>query len=203
MRFTLPLLCASLLAASAAAWSADPLHAITEDGRKVLLAPNGTWTFDPSLASNTPAEATGSPYIPAVKRFSVTYDANNWTQGPPKEGDSPAKRLFMHKTLPLYAMVISDQIPANNTVVREVILHNVQAAGATPTIILEKKPVINGKEAGMIRLVANVKGLDLVFTTNYYGDENGNIQVTCYTGQSLFYKYEAECQKFIDGLSIK
>ncbi|GGP18234.1 hypothetical protein [Silvimonas iriomotensis] len=203
MRLILSFLCTSLLAASAAAWSADPLHAITEDGRKVLLAPNGTWKFDSSTTSSTPAESTGSPYIPAVKKFSVAYDVNNWTQSPPKDGESPAKRLFMHKTLPLYAMVISDQIAANNTVVREVILHNVQSAGATPTIILEKKPIIDGKQAGMIRLVANVKGLDLVFTTNYYGDESGNIQVTCYTGQSLFYKYEAECQKFIDGLSIK
>ncbi len=192
---------ASVLAVATAAWGADPLHAITEDGRKVLLAPNGTWTFD--SRSSTPAAPDGSPYIPMVKKFSVSYDVNNWNQSPPKDGESATKRMFMHKTLPLYAVVISDQIPANNASMREVILHNVQSAGATPTVILERKPVISGKEVGMIRLVANLKGLDFVFTTNYYGDDNGNIQVTCYTGQALFYKYEAECQKFIDGLSIK
>ncbi|MBB5189673.1 hypothetical protein HNQ50_000383 [Silvimonas terrae] len=203
MRFALPLLCASLLGFSAVVAAADTLHGITEDGRKVLLAPNGTWTFDNSTASAASVAPGGSPYIPMVKKFSVNYDVNSWNQSPPKDGESATKRMFMHKTLPLYAVVISDQIPANNASMREVILHNVQSAGATPTIILEKKPVINGKEAGMIRFVASLKGLDFVFNTNYYGDDSGNIQVTCYTGQSLFYKYEAECQKFIDGLTIK
>jgi hypothetical protein len=185
------------------AMAADDIRAITEDGRRVLLSPDGKWQFDGSPpAARKPAEAV-SPYQTAVKRFSVAFNVADWNPAPRKETDESNKRMFHHKRLPVFAMVIADEMPATTPAMKQVIFANARSAGATTTVLVDQTQEVSGKEVGVLRLAATMQGLDFVFSSLYYADDSGNIQVTCYTAQALFHKYQAECQKFIGGLSIK
>ena len=142
-------------------------------------------------------------YQPTVKKFSVVYNSDTWNLMPHKDGEAPNKRTFTHKTLPIYSMVISDEIPASTTAMKSVVLHNARSIGAEPTILLDQQTDIGGNPVGSIRFAIAPKGLEFVFSVYYFGGPEGNVQVTCYTAQSLYFKYEAECKKFMDGLAIK
>jgi hypothetical protein len=100
-------------------------------------------------------------------------------------------------------MVIADEIPATTATMRGMIVSNMRSASANTTVLLDGSQEVAGKEVGNMRLAATLNGLDFVFSSNYYADGDGNVQATCWTAQSLFFKYQAECQKFISGLIIK
>lgn len=213
IRLACATLCAGVLGLSAAAHAAPgdppaslttPLRGVTEDGRRVLLMPDGRWHFDRQAANAPQAsrqDAASSPYRTTVKRFSVKYDTRTWLPLPVKEGEE-GKRSFKHRTQPVQAMVIADELPANNTALRNIIQQNMRNAGAAVTVLIDEERDWGKDKIGHIRLLASMQGMDYVFTTNYFSNNDGNVQVTCFTAQALFAKVQAECQQFIDGLTI-
>jgi hypothetical protein len=203
MRRNLCVLLISLCTVASPAISADEIRAVTEDGRKVILTHDGKWRFDRKALTPVAALDSLSPYQTSVRRFSVSFDSTKWVLVPKRDGDEHNKRSFRHKSLPLQGIVIADEIPATTEAIKSVILSNAKAAGATTTVLVDQEKEIGGKGAGFLRFAATLNGLDFVFSTHYYGDGDGNIQVLCYTAQSIFFKYESECQQFIAGLSIR
>lgn len=179
-----------------------PLRAVAEDGRRVLLLPNGSWRVDTQPSATGRADTLASPYRTAVKRFTVKYDTAQWFQQPLKEGEEN-KRSFKHRSLPLQAMVIADEFPASTAALHNLVLHNARSIGATVTVLLDEEREVSSQKVGYLRFLASTQGMDFIFATNYFGSAEGNIQVTCFTAQSLFAKVQAECQQFINGLTIQ
>jgi hypothetical protein len=183
--------------------AAQELRAITEDGRKVLLEPDGKWRFDgrasPTASLNSD---TTSPYQTSVKRFAVSFNTADWVLLPKREADGN-KRTFRHRSLPLYGMVIADELPAATPAIKSLMLTNARAVGASTTILVDQTRTLGDTEVGALRFAASMDGLDFVFSSHYFANGDGNIQVLCYTAQALFFKYQGDCQKFIDGLQIK
>lgn len=195
----------SCAAAPAGKDTPPTLRAVAEDGRRVLLSSDGSWRFDPQQvgsASSTRADLPGSPYRTSVKRFTVAYDTSQWVQLPPKEGEEN-KRNFKHRNLPMQALVIADEFPANNASLHNVILHNARSVGATVTVLIDEERTLQAKQIGHLRFLASAQGMDFIFATHYFGDNDGNVQVSCFTAQSLFAKVQAECQRFLDGLTVQ
>lgn len=190
-------------AVTGTATATQELRATTEDGRKVLLSPDGKWRFNSNQLASTSQSDSSSPYQPSVKKFSFSFNTSEWTLVPRREVDENNKRTFQHRSLPIIGMVISDEMPANNNAMKEIIIENAKQAGAGTLVLLDEAQRISGKDVGTIRFSANMKGMEFLFSTNYYADQDGNIQVTCFTSQSLFSKYQSDCEKFLSGLTIK
>jgi hypothetical protein len=203
MHLLIKALLISLIASTLPAIAAQDLRAITEDGRKVVLSPDGKWKFDNKATSASPSIDSASIYQPVVKRFSLNFNPEEWNLTPKRDGEEPNKRSFQHKSLPIYALVVSDELPITTPAMKNIILSNAKSAGAATTVLIDKTQDLGGKEVGYLRFAATMKGLEVVFSSYYYADSDGNIQVMCYTGQSLFFKYEGDCQKFMNGLTIK
>ena len=138
-----------------------------------------------------------------VKAFSLTFDTAKWGIAPPEAGDGATKRTFRHRALPLYAMVVSDEIPATTDIVPNAMITNATSAGAEPKVLSDEVRPLHGKDVGVLRMLVSRGGLEFVFVTRYYGDQRGNIQVMRWTGQAIFFKYQTECQAFVDGLTIE
>lgn len=201
----LRLLVSALIATTALSSAAQELRAIAEDGRKVILSSDGRWRFDTS-APRAPGTAAGdgaSPYQTKVRKFSVAYDMGAWAPVAQREGEEVTRRSFRHKTLPLHAVVLADEFPVSTTGVRSIILSNMRNAGATPFVLREQESLIDGKTVGNIRVAAAMSGVDFVYSGTYYGDNDGNVQVMCFTAQQLFHKHAAECEAFTAGLRIQ
>ena len=192
----------ALSVAGGTALAAD-LRAVTEDGRKVILSADGKWHFAPAGAGVHSAAVTGSPYQTAVPKFSLAFNTDEWFMLPKDDSEDTNKRVFKHKTLPLYGMVIADEMAASTPSVKEVILSNARRVAADAMVLLDDSAQVSGKDVGKIRVAANIKGVDFLFSSYYYADQDGNIQVTCYTSQALFAKYQAACEKFQASLRIQ
>lgn len=184
---------------------AQEVRAITESGRRVILMPDGRWKYDARVPAPILAQAEQSPYQPVVRKFSVAFDTSKWVSVPKKNPDDEFnKKMFRHKTLPIFGVVISDELPATTENIRNLILMNAKApSGVDPVIVLDESRTVGGKTVGAMRFILNIGGVDFMFSNNYYGDNDGNIQIVCYTGQAVFHKYETDCQQFIGGLTIR
>jgi hypothetical protein len=188
---------------------AAPLRAVAEDGRRVLLLPNGTWRpADPQGSGPLVSGATSardpqatSPFRTVVRRFTVKYDIAQWVLQPAKEGD-PTRRHFRHRSLPLTAVIAADEYPVPTRSLRQVVEQNARASGVVVTPLIDEEREHSGHKVGYLRLLASVQGMDLIYVNQYYGDSDGNVQVICFTAQTLYAKGHAECHRFIDGLSI-
>jgi hypothetical protein len=185
------------------AMSAQNLRAIAEDGRKVILSPNGKWKFDNTPQTALSTSDSASSYQTTVSRFSLNFDTSKWTLMPKQEEDPYTKRVFHHKSLPIVGIVAADQIPASKEALRNIILSNANSTATAMTILEERDLQAGDKTVGSIKFAATAKALDLVFLSIYHGDEDGNIQVSCISGQSVFHKYERDCQLFVSGIIIK
>lgn len=191
----------AVMMAVAGGVAAKDVRAVTEDGRKVLLSADGKWRFD-SNAPGAVAPATESPYRPSAKQFSLAFNPSEWTLLGKRDEDGPHKRGFVHKSLPVHAWVIADEMPAALPTMKTLILSNAKSAGAETTVLLDELVRVSDKEVGSLRMAAALKGMDFVFWTYYFANQDGNIQVTCFTAQALFYKYEAECRKLLASFRI-
>ena len=185
--------------------SAQDIRAVTEDGRRVLLGADGKWRFD---AKARPGSATategGSPYQTSVKKITLNFNTAEWMLTAKRDGEASNKRLFQHRNLPIYAMVIADELPASNESLKAAIFSNASSGGFTTTTLIDQSKQLSGHQIGEVRFAAaNKSGMEFVFSSYYYADEDGNVQLMCYTAQSLFHKYQAECEKLLNGLSIK
>lgn len=186
-----------LLGAVAMSATAQTTRAFTEDGRSVLLSPNGTWKF-----SEYKSSFTEGLYQSPVKNFQVNYSSSDWVMQDKNKSTETNKQVFHHKTKPIYAMIISDEIPATNATLKKAINSNAEKAGKVITVLRDEPKIFGAQTGGAFRLVAEVDGAAFTFDYNYYADLSGNIQVICYTGQSLFTRYLNDCQQFINGLKI-
>lgn len=196
----------AMISFSASSALSDELRAVIEDGRKVILSSDFKWKFDTSKPTITPQTIQQGmmTFQPQAKKFSVTYDSSKWSPESAKESElNPGKKVFKHKLSPVYAVIISDELPLSNDSLRNIILSNAKSTGSEPKILMENNIQVNGNAISSIRFTVSTQGIDFLFWTKYFANEDGNIQLACYTGQSLFFKYEADCQQFHDGLKIK
>ena len=111
--------------------------------------------------------------------------------------------MFRHKALPVYALLVADEIPVRTEAMKNVILDNAASGGFQTQLLVDEIKETNGRNLGYIRMAASAKGVDFMFDGRYFGDTDGNVQLMCYTGQQLFHKYQAECAQFLAGLTIR
>src|SRR6185437_1047877 len=151
MKKSTTILLMALAAMSTTAFGAEDMRAVTEDGRKVLLSPDGKWHFDlkPRLATTSSSTTeSASPYQTIVKRFSLAFNTDDWTLVPKRDGDAVNKRTFQHKRFPIYGMVISDEMPATNEAMKNAILYNASAAGASTTTLIDQTKKLGDRQIG-------------------------------------------------------
>lgn len=201
MRLKVLAILLSSLALSATAAAAEKIRAVTEDGRKVVLTPDGKWYFD-SAASVALKGPVGESFQPVVKKFRFDDPGADWTLLPKRELDGVHKRTFQHKRFPMYALVISEELPLTTVGMKDLIVFNMQNAGSTVNILVDDLVKVSGRDVGLLKFTASNKGLEFMFSTLYYGDEDGGIQVACYTGQAVFHKYQDACREFQQRFSI-
>lgn len=206
MKFWLSCLLGTMALMPVAHAQGKDLRAITEDGRKVLLGSDGRWRFDASAAAlSTPsAPASESPYKTILDSVSVVFDTKKWSLAPTTASDPRGRRTFRHSTLPLYAAIIAEEFPATTQGMRTVILSNARTfSGTEPTVLFEEIKPVQQRPVGNLKFYITKDGLEFVFTTRFHANEQGNVQLSCWTAQSLFHKYEDECQKLLDGLTFQ
>ena len=188
---------------------ATPAPATADDGRKVLLYPDGTWrlavTAPPASAAegtfSKPADAT--TFLQAKKGpFGVWLNLDKWSQDAPGNPPDPNKISLTNKRGDAYASIISERIAVPMDSLKNIALENARAVAPDIRVVEDEKRIVNGKEVRRMKMEGTVQGIAFTFLGYYYGGQEGTLQVVAYTGGNLFSEYKADFDDLLNGTKI-
>jgi hypothetical protein len=191
-------LCASLVDAQT--------RATTEDGKSIIVYPNGTWrhaagTPQPKDLVYAKPDTARQAYDARRGGFQVWYDSDKWKPGKPAKQD--IETLFNHVSGELWAMVISERIPVPLATLRDAAVANAQDADPNVKVALEERRRVNGLDVIVLQLEGVVQGIPFTYHGYFYSTTSGTIQVIAFTPQSMFSEYRDEITRFLNGLTLR
>ncbi len=182
------------------------VEAITEDGKKVILYPNGTWKFKDEIykkiksnLANVPKDA--DQVLKSQKGFfEIWYNSSKWKPIPPY--NTSAEFQFVHSSGDAYAMVIPERISIPLNTLKKAALFNAQRKATKAKIVYEKKKIVNGAEVLCLKIDGVIKGIPFSYYGYYWSGKSGTLQFITYTGRNLFNEFKKDFTDLLNGLVI-
>ncbi|HMK65024.1 MAG TPA: hypothetical protein VK564_04465 [Thermodesulfobacteriota bacterium] len=183
------------------------ISATTEDGRKVILKKDGTYSFvespkpllSPGFLTFQKPDKSKTVFKPKGDRFLIWYDASLWHE---KKTDSE-KPEFSHKDGDVGAIIIAERVQLTLEAFRDIALKNARAAAPDARIIQEETRVVNGKSILCLKIQGTTQGIEFIFYGYYYAGKAGVIQHLTYAPINLYSEYEKDMTDFLNGLVIQ
>ncbi|MEM7103704.1 MAG: hypothetical protein AAF502_11270 [Bacteroidota bacterium] len=201
------------------------IQAVTEYGDTIYVFDDGTWNFTGEKA--TLADDYDLSYLdevltfdtstvqynhnPTGKRtlkskygfFDIFYDEDIWERVPPAQLNDEAEFAFVAKESDIWCVVIAEEIEVGLENVVKIAMNNMReyTGGEIDLRQLEVREV-NGFEVVKGVFALNFSGLDFIFDSYYYSDENGTVQFTTWTGANVHEKYEPAIEELLNGLVL-
>lgn len=183
-----------------------PVRATTDDNRKVLLYPDGTWKYEGSdgraLSSasararyRAPAATTKVSLLRGQATFS--YNPAKWR---PTQSKDPDKTTFQHVNGDGYAMIIAERLEIPLQKLKEIAVANARQAAPNIKVILEEPVKVNGLDVVAMQMQGTIQGIDFIYYGYYRSSPQGSIQVLTYTGRNLFSEFKPDFEEFLNGL---
>lgn len=195
---------ALLLAAAPAAFAQAPTRATTEDGRKVLLYPDGTWKAQPAAPAQGAAGKAFARAAAATERIDLLrggmalfVDPAKWRQAP---SEDPAKISFRHATGEAYGMVVAERLAIPLARLKEIAISNAREAAPDVRVSFEESRRVNELEVLAMQMEGTIQGIPFTYYGYYYSGPQGSVQLLTYTGSNLFGEYKPEFEDFLNGL---
>ena len=198
----------TLFASVIGVFAQQPTTATTDDGRKILLYPDGTWRLlktpvsEPSTARayQRPTEAKLFVKVPKGP-FGVWINQQKWKQDAPVEEDA-IKITFHHKKGDAYAMLIAERLSIPTESLKKMVLAEAKEGAPDARVISEEKRTLNGKKILCLKMGATIENIPFVYYGYYYSGSDGTLQVVTYTGTNLFDEFKSDCEEFLNGTQI-
>jgi hypothetical protein len=199
----------SLVAIIGCSAGAQTIRAITQDGKSVILRPDGTWQYAGENTTPTGAPPSASTYnrlASATKEitgkrvgYAIWIDDAKWGVD-----DTPSNKAadysFNHTRGDAYAMVLSERIPIPLNNLRNIAINNARAIAKDIRVTQEEKRTVNGLEVLLLKMEGTAQGIPFVFYGYYYSGRQGTVQLVTYTAQTLFPEYKADFEELLNGL---
>lgn len=184
------------------------IKATTEDGQIVLLKDDGTWQYDSTTVSavDTVIKKMSKPAVDSkcLKSEKVSYDfcynPLAWSISATKLNEV-AEFSLIHKKGDAYAMIITERIGFELEAFKDALIERMKNFAKETTILTEEKIMVNGIPAFHVRTQAKVGGMVLIYDSYYISDDNGAIQLTTFTGKSIFKQYEKDFTQLLNGVT--
>ena len=188
-------------------------RAVTDEGKVVILSPDGTWVYEKptddtkaSIPTNpTPfgKEARSSFALKSTKNASVFWiDPKDWTFKPGEAG-SPAEYTLRRKGGDLYAMAITEAVQIDLPNLVGVALENAKAAAPDARVVKQEYRTVNGLKVLYMEIAGTISGMKFKYLGHYYSNASGTTQYIVYTGENLVPKYASEISALLNGFSVR
>jgi hypothetical protein len=191
-----------LIPLSGSAQQGKEVRATTEDGRQVLLRPDGTWVAAPKpSAAPQPAvrpASAGRRYAAPSGDFALWLDPERWIEMRRDAG----RITFQHRNGQAYAMLISDAATLTTDALRGVVLSTARNTDRDVRILAEERRMVGGHEVLCLQLLGKVQSVPFRYYGYYYGGPSGNVQLVTYTLETAFAANQADFTDLLNGLSI-
>ena len=196
---------AACVLGSAILLAQDGMRATTQDGRKVILKPDGTWSYeggDSALTRAVPQRApAGATATETFSRgnFRLRYNDRKWVMQ--KEPDGTKWRLVL-KGEDAQAIVIPEGFSATTNAMKQIALDNLHKAASESKIVKEEIRKVNGRDVLYMQIDASLKEIFFSYYYYIYGDKQGVIQVIAFTTPAKQAVYEADIFDLLNGLEV-
>ena len=196
-----------LMLVAGGAQAAGEMEATTTDGQKVILHPDGTWSYQTETLTPTgPSDYNKQPQATAVLKskksfYELWYDPDAWSTG--WGLDNPEAEFgLMHKAGDAYAMIIAERISMPLETLKNVALQNAYAVAPDAKIVNEDNRTVNGVPVLHMQIEGTIDGIPFTYYSYYWTGEAGSLQAITFTGQSLFQEYKSDFIDLLNGLVI-
>jgi hypothetical protein len=186
--------------------SAQGLKALTQDGRTVVLQPNGTWRFvDEPKAANPAIQARppGASMLLAGRQvpYGLWIDQSRWRLLEPRQNPA-AEYEFTHAGGTAGALVIAEptRIPPESW--KHIVIGNARREAPDARITKEERKTVNGAQVVVLQSEGTGALGPFVHYGYYYSGPRGAVQVITYTFAGLFEPYRADLTAFLDGFVV-
>ncbi len=204
-QFLATIVCVAACALGSVAVAQDSLQATTQDGRKVILKSDGTWTYEAEAPTSPGASAYQAPATATATEtfsrgnFRIRYNDNKWVVEKSPDG---SKWHFALRDGEAYALVIPESFSASTNAMKKIALANLRKATSEFKIVKEEIRKVNGRDVLFMQVDATVKEIFFVYYYYIYGDAQGVIQVIAFTSPAAQAKYEPDIFNLLNGLEI-
>lgn len=185
---------------------AQDINATTEDGRKVVLKKDGTYSLveQPKNSSKNSASyqkpaKSSAVFRPRGDRFLIWYDPSVWREDKPLD---PEKHSFTHKDGDVKVIVLAERLEMSLEALKQMALNYARKAAPDVQVIFEENRLVNGKNVLCMKFQGTGEGIKFIFYGYYYAGKAGVAQVVTFTSPSLFSEYESDMTNFLNGLVI-
>jgi hypothetical protein len=188
----------------AAPASAQPARATTEDGRKVLLYPDGKWKYAPAAPSGRAprsyARAAAATEGIDLLRGGMTLfvDPGKWRRTP---SEDPTRISFRHSTGEAYGMVLAERLAVPLPRLKEIAVSNAREAAPDVKVTFEEPRRVNELDVLAMQMEGTIQGVPFTYYGYYFSGPQGSVQLLTYTGSNLFAEYKPEFEDFLNGLT--
>lgn len=187
------------------------IKATTEDGRTVLLNPNGSWRYSEDRKASAredvnfpqffkPESATVLLKGKRVK-YGLWYDRSKWLLDQNIDNTS-AEYELTHVEGDRYVVIIPERLQIPLETLGIAAIANAKKAAPDTRITFEEKRIVNGKEILCLRMDATIQGISVSYINYYYSGKAGAVQLMTYTGQNLIEEYQSDMMDLLNGLEI-
>lgn len=184
--------------------SAQPVKATTQDGRTVLLHPDGAWkdAVEPKSASRL-ARPPGATLLLAGKQipYGIWIDPHTWSP-PDNKRNAAAEYEFIHVKGDGQAMVIPNANSVQSGAWKQIVLENARRVAPDARITREEKTIVNGAEVTVLQTTGTAPAGPFVYYGYYYAGKQGAIQVITYTRPDLLEQYLSDFTRFLNGFVL-
>ncbi len=192
---------------STAPAAAQALRAITQDGRVVILQPNGTWRFvEEPKGDGSPvvrARPPGATILLAGAQvpYGIWVDLSRWRVDQRKQ-NPVAEYEFHHIRGEAGAVVIAEPTRVPPEAWKQIVLTNARREAADARITAEERKVVNGMPVLALQYEGTGPMGPFIHYGYYYSGPRGAVQLVTYTFAPLFEQYRAELTAFLNGLVV-
>lgn len=204
-RFRLILL-VTLMLGSQFSLADTPIQATTDDGRTVLLSPDGTWVYKPDTTATPaakpapPKDVIGGQLEGGNGSYSVRYDETTW-HIIDNLNDSMEYAL-QHKSGNVIAMLIYENLSVPLDTLKKAVLKNATNAAPDLKLLNEKRITKNGKQIMVLKYRGTVDGNSFTYYGYYTSGDWGTLQFTVYSPTSVYNQNEGDMFALLDGLKL-
>ncbi|MBS1538793.1 MAG: hypothetical protein JST20_13735 [Bacteroidetes bacterium] len=203
MKYTVTILAFLLIAG--ANLQAQNIKATTQDGKEVILAPNGTWKYsDPTIIKTgmKPVTATKSVKSTIVKGFEYWMDAKKWVASKKKDTEN-AEFQFNHSDGNCSIIIFTDKNYVSPDNYAQQFIEGLHQSSPDAKLINEEKRIFNGVEVRLVAVDAVFENITFRYYVCFYSGKKGTTQIISYTALELFPQFEKEIVDFMTGFVIK
>ncbi|HET8648134.1 MAG TPA: hypothetical protein VFO85_21740 [Vicinamibacteria bacterium] len=182
-----------------------PARATTEDGRKVLLYPDGKWKYEP-LPKATPGPRKVHARVSAATEkvdllrggMTLFIDPGKWKLTP---SEDPTKMSFRHASGEAYGMVVAERLAIPLPRLKEIAISNARDAAPDVRVTFEEPRRVNEVDVLAMQMEGTIQGIPFTYYGYYFSGPQGSLQLLTYTGSNLFAEYKPEFEDFLNGLT--